>query len=240
MSEEKKKKTSQRMNQWQFLLWWILAHGLGATLLTAVYYFFSQPISWLNPPEWLNFPILLLIMGALPGFLFSIPQKWLMKRGFGLDVNGWRRASIVAYLIGYAAMYIGIRSFSMDFIGIFPLALIALRYLPLILVQSLLLNRHIKRAWLWGLASIVSLIIFPQLAMASTIGFTLSQTILLAPVQATLTGLTLLWIYGMAQADKSQAEQAIDNAALERLGDKLSDEEYLLEDGTQSALTASS
>lgn len=234
MSEKKKKNDTVSMNRWLFLILWILAHIMtwGGTFWLIDNY--DAP----SQPEWLVVLAIIVLLGIVPGALLSFPQKWLMKQGFGLDVKWWRRASITAWASGGLLLWIVVTLLFSGFNDPPEFVFVLSWFGPLIFVQYALLRRYIQPASLFALSNLASVIIFGQF-----VGLygdpALERFVFAGGLQGAVTGLTLLWLYGMAQQEKSKHEQAQDDVAIERLSDSSTDVAYQLEDGTDSASTAS-
>lgn len=232
MSEKKKKNNTVSMNRWLFLVLWVLAHTFawGAT------YGLVETVNPVGDGQ--MFLAVTFLLGIVPGILLSFPQKWLMNKGLGLDLKWWRRISVGAWASGGILLWMAIWLF-MDNFRDPPIPLVMLTWFgPLVLAQYFLMRRHIERASLYALANIASVIVFTQFVGiygdAELFRFATSGML-----QGAVTGLTLLWLYGMAQQEKSKHGHAQDDESIERLRDSSVDVGYQLEDGTDSASTTS-
>lgn len=229
MSEKKKKKTSQKMNRWLFLALWILTHSFawGGTFWL---------VDSINPSsDWEIILAFVIVLGIVPGSLLSVPQRWLMRRGLGLNINWWRRASIVAWGLGGILLWGGVEIFDLDNS---VLGIILAWFSPLILAQYMLMRRHIQKAFLLALANLASLIVFIQFidinSSPDTWRFAGAGTL-----QGAVTGLTLLWLYGMAQQEKAKHKKAQDDTKIKRLSDGNEESDYQLEEEAYSASSTS-
>lgn len=230
MSEKKKKKSSQKMNRWLFLTLWVLAHAFawGGTFWL---------VDSINPSgDWELILAFTIVLGLIPGTLLAFPQKWLMKRGLGLNIAWWRRASIAAWGLGGLLLWGGIEIFNFD--DSIPFIIVGW-FSPLILAQYALIRRYIQKASLLALGNLASVIVFIQYVGINDGSPDLERFAISGALQGAVTGLTLLWLYGMAQQDKSKHELAQNNTAIEHLSDKTKDENHQLEDGAYSTSSTS-
>jgi hypothetical protein len=230
--QKKKKKSSQLMNRWLFLASWVLAHifAWAATFWLIGNY---EPF---NNVWWVELLELTFFIGIVPGTLLSFPQKHLMQRGLDLHIRWWRRVSVAAWGLGGLALWGIVEIFQFDTPPI-PL-IIGTWFGALVLTQYLLMRRYIQGAALYALANLASVIIFVQFIEPFRQP-EVSRFVISGAFQGAVTGLSLLWLYGMAQQDKVKHKFAKDDAKIKHLKDDREEIDYQFEDGTDSTASTS-
>ena len=136
-----------------------------------------------------------LFSGIILGGALGLTQKLLLRYKYGLPLHGWMRLTIVGWVLGWLGYFVGsewIRNFYN-----FPLwlTIIPMFGIPALL-QWGLLRRQIRQAWLWVVAAVVSTMTFSMVFNNSS--YNLNAHVLSATAQGAVTGLTLLWLFGMS------------------------------------------
>jgi hypothetical protein len=134
-----------------------------------------------------------LYLGLVNGIIIAVIQKAALYLHFGRFFKGWMRATILGWVLG------GIGLISINWNINLPSQWILMfqaivMTMPPMLAQALILQRSIRQAWLWPFLAIVGAIVF-----AGTMWlFSFNNTSVYSAfaVNAAVTGLTLLWLYG--------------------------------------------
>jgi hypothetical protein len=166
-----------------FMLMWTVGH----IVPWGAYYFFEDNT---GIPLMLLVTLIAMIIGSGIGFA----QKMLLRYAYDLPMNGWVRLTTLGWVGGWAA-YFGLAQWIPHFYS-YPLGilLIPMFIFPAVL-QWFLLRQHVKGAWVWMVAAAVSAVTFGFAYESGTFGLT--EIILSASAQASVTGLSLLWLFGM-------------------------------------------
>lgn len=215
----KGKNTPSKKNRWIFLSLWLLGHSFA----WIPYMLASQANSG---DSLITFAI---FVGGFIGGITSLTQYLLIRRQFGKNIKWWFPLSTVAWVLGSIILYT--QMFDLDFTTLnFSLQMLVLAG-SAILIQMGLLRKHIKQFWLWGLANFAGLTAFSagliniDLIAEPNI-FTVGLTYALF---ASATGMTLLWLFGMAQTPAKQKQHSIER--LTDTGTHRSNNEFLMDDG---------
>ncbi len=196
----KAKNTPIQHNRWIFLGLWLLGHGLA----------------------WLPFMIMTetslddtviafaIFIGIFLGGITSATQYLLIHRQFGHNIKWWMPLSTIAWIIGAITLY-SIDLFNTEFTSFnFTIQMLVLAG-PAILVQLFLLRKYIKQSWLWGLANFAGLATFATGLVTLSNGDTNFLTVAISyGLFASATGMTLLWLFGMAQTPTKQKAHSIE------------------------------
>lgn len=204
---QKKKKFGSGMGTIRFAILWTLAYALGwGTLITGG--IVTDVFEWI--PLWGLFAL----GGLVPGFISSVVQQGLIKRKFNISIPRWWLWSTIAWTIT-AATFRLLEYWPTEWIindERFALSIIfSALFIPPALVQAWMLRKHIARAWMWPLAAIVSSSTFILPLLANTwrdefeVVFAFSAAGLM---QGAVMGLSLLWLFGMANSEKTKKEYA--------------------------------
>jgi len=194
-----------RMTRRRFLIQWIIGHALswlgviglavGVHSFAALFRIAIETISF----DWVFGLIFALGMGGLSAFV----QKRAIGLMFGQYITGWRRWTIAMWLL---STFLIIQTKDLYPAGIGEAQVAAMQGIILFsipaLAQAWLLRKHVRSTWLWVLASI---------AGAATFGLfeAMYDNVLVSfPVgygaYAVVTGLSLLWLFGMTSGKTQQ------------------------------------
>jgi hypothetical protein len=217
MSEKAKtdKPAQQRINRYGFLALWIAGQVIGWLLLILVLE--SDIGSRLNTiplsGNWL-FALNVAIFVGIPTIL---AQKLALFLGFGRGFKGWARVNLIAWFLGsfiFAALLEADRTGNerLDL----TLQILVLMLLPTI-AQAWIFSRYIQRIWLWLASSLVASTVSAALAQ-SFIDGSYTGIFVAFGSYAMVTGLTLLWLFGM-QATENQLKTEADTSRLEDSAD---------------------
>lgn len=182
-----KQLSQRRLGSLPFMLVWTGGHiltWLAVYALSTTSFFYALP----------DFADIIVI-GGLLGAGIALAQKLLIRYTFALPMRGWMRVSIVGSILGWA----GLLGLSQTIPG-FYLYPIWVQLLPAFLVPALLqwalLRRNTRQAWLWIATAAVSALTFGALYSGSyNPGY--AAFALGASAQGAVTGLSLLWLFGM-------------------------------------------
>jgi hypothetical protein len=224
-----KKKQSNRIGTIPFVLLWILAHGVSWTITTLS----SIIAANLFPQSFSQLPIVayLLLTVGVPTLIYSVAHQWLIQWKFGLRFRWW-------FLWTTLAAFLAAGSFQIFNLAEIPL-LINNPTLAIILlfgyifgfqalVQTWLLHKHIKQAWLWSVAAIASVATFAiSLANPSTFReWNLLVAYGFAGIfQSVVMGLTLVWLFAMTRIEP--LKRGRETAQLQRAEENLADRDIV-------------
>jgi hypothetical protein len=218
MSEKAKtdKPAKQRINRYGFLALWIIAPALARYLF---YYLAINGVLWYLPQLGLFNGI---YYGLIHGIIIAAIQKLALYLHFGRSFAGWTRATFLGWMFGGIALMAINWNIDLPLQWILVLQAVTITLIPT-LAQAWILRRSIQQAWLWllswGVGSTVFSLIYMQNLNQDFTAYTAHGAF------AAVTGLTLLWLFGMQskeiklknQADTSRLEDGTeDEAALER------------------------
>jgi hypothetical protein len=226
-AEKKKKNAHRRLGTVSFAALWSGSYALGWSLPLALVF----GIGSIFPGIVEFFSLAMLAVGfvAIPGFLISLAQHFLIPRRIERPIAGWWWVSSLGWLISGVIFYI----FTVTpFASLFGVTLspmlstglaFALIFLPPVLLQTLLLRNQVRRVWLWPLAAVVSAAVFilPPLTNMNSNDFlnVLGGFGFGGLLQGWVMGLTLLWLFGMSQMGSSKpSKQEAAQGAQDRLG----------------------
>lgn len=204
--KSKVKKGQARGNRWLFVLLWIVGHALAWGVFSMV-----QMIPGFAE---INLTEILLAMGLVVGGITSLTQYLLIRWQFGRNIKWWMPISLIAWVFAIltpfqASLRMGDTQFEVT------AQLLAL-YVPIAVVQMVLLRKHVRQSWLWLVATLAGSSVF-ALSLIS-----LQEVLLWAPfvafgAYASITALSLLWLFGMS---KPEVQQSISASSYERLSDE--------------------
>lgn len=212
---EKAKNRVNRLGTIPFVTLWTLAYGLGwATLMVG-----AVVTSRFLPRIFESLPIVgfFILLGAVPGFISSLAQQWLIRWKFAVRLQRWWLWSTLAWVAG------GVLLRQAEFINIqidnpivgFTVAFGVLFTIPA-LAQAWMLRKHVRRAWMWPAAAIASAATFAVPVVNSTYVSEL-WTILTGGfaglLQGAVMGMTMVWLFGMARIEP--LKRGLDTSRLE-------------------------
>lgn len=175
--------TKRRIGTIPFLLMWLTGHALS---WGALYYLWET----FNFSDW----TMLTISGLILGGGIGLTQKYLLRYAYNIPLKGWMRLTVLGWFAGWLSYYAGTEWLTRFYSYPLWLTIIPMFGIPA-LFQWFLLRRHVKAAWLWVVAAIVSTITFGMVYDNSA--YNLTAHTLSASAQGVVTGLTILWLFGM-------------------------------------------
>lgn len=172
--------------------------------------------------ESIRFVVAVPVLGLGLAWFLSTVQQWTIRKRFGIYIEGWRTRSTLALVVlltlfvPMSIVYSGLQDFVNN-----PLLLMLYQIIPIVAffgvigaVQAWMLRKHVKPAWLYVLSMIVSGIVMSAMRDASGI---VAQFMIYS-----VTGLTLLYLFGMSRRPETMQAEA---QAVERLIDTSHKEE---------------
>ena len=222
---EKKKKQSNRLGTITFVLLWILAHGVSWSITTL-----SSIIAFnLFPQSFTQLPVIayLLLSVGMPTLIYSVPHQWLIQWKFGLRFRWWFLWTTLAAVVG-AGLFLILRLATIPLLIDNPTVAIIVLFGFIFglqaLVQTWLLRKHIKQAWIWSVAALASVATFATL-LANPATFR-EWDLLVAYgfagiFQSVVMALTLIWLFAMSRTESFKRD--IDTAQLQQAEGKLAE-----------------
>jgi hypothetical protein len=148
--------------------------------------------------------------GGLIGFGVGMLQGDVVKRHLHIDLSYWRRATVVGGIIAAPILLLASTALSdyfnanywmiyqsgqRDLFQLLEAVLPMTLYVSVMsILQTIILRRYVKQAWLWVLANSVAGLMFSMLARtAFDPGF--FQWLLAALAQGAVTGFAMLWLF---------------------------------------------
>jgi hypothetical protein len=197
--DEKSKGLQRRgLHPISFIGLWMMAHLFGWVALLSVVFVLIlassafSPVqsfmNWLGASDW----SLAVLLGLIVGGVTSIAQRWLIQQQSEIRPRFWMLLSLVAWSLAGLGLWQFMDSYNGS--GFWHGTMLVVWFgLPTIL-QSLALWPHLRSAWLYGLAGIVSALIayliYEQFSWAAS--EQIYTVIFGAIVQAILTGVAFL------------------------------------------------
>jgi len=209
---ERKQHANSKIGTIRFAALWTLVYGLGwgTLIIGGIIASNTIPDIFNMFPLWVFFGL----FGLVPGFISSVGQQWLIKRKMNIRIPFWWLWSTIMWTISGALL---------RFLEYWPrewtiyderLALtlvFSALFVPPALVQAWLLRKHIRRAWMWPIAAIVSSSTFILPLLASSMMNEVEGVLTFAAaglMQGAVMALSLLWLIGMANGEKSKKDFA--------------------------------
>jgi hypothetical protein len=212
--------TTRYIGSIPFMLIWVVGHLVS----WGAFYFMAEQVPFSD----MTF---LVLSGVILGGGLGFFQKLLLRYAYGIPLNGWLRVTILGWLGGWFSYYIGVQTLPNLFYYPFWLLLIPMFGIPAVL-QWLLLRQHVKSASLWVAAATVSAMTFSMVFDNSTYG--LDSHLLSASAQGAVTGLTMLWLFGMTQALPQSRQRNVSRLSSEYY-DYAADENEIYEEAPYEA-----
>lgn len=136
--------------------------------------------------------VFILMSGLILGVGIGFAQKVVLRFAYNLKMQGWMRLTTLGWLGGWLSYYIF--GMVMPNYYAYPLWLYILPiFLFPALMQWILVRQHVKAAWLWVVAAIVSTITFALTFDKS--GYDVTSHVLSGIVQGSVTGLSFAWLF---------------------------------------------
>jgi hypothetical protein len=193
--EKHKKLSAPRLKSIPFLLLWMGGHILVWSLL---YWMFETDITR-DLPE----AVWTVVCGVVMGLGLAFMQKFLIQYTYYAPLNGWLCVTIAGWIVGWVIFYFSIE-FIEDYISSYnnnlSIMLLPLFVIPAVM-QWFIMRHNARQAWLWIVVGAASAMAFGAL-YGEINNNEYMQFLLGAAAQGAVTGLSLLWLYGQARAEK--------------------------------------
>jgi hypothetical protein len=214
------KPITPRLKTIPFIGIWLIGHVVAWLGLYQLWDVSTLPI--------LAYPIL---SGIVLGGALGLMQKFLFSLNYGLQMRGWMRLTMFGWVSGWLAYTAG--TIWIPQFNSLPLwSLIVPIFSIPALLQWLLLHRHVRGAWLWVMAAVVSAITFAH--VFNTTWFTLDGFMLSGIAQGSITGLVLLWLFGMTR-ENQQIKRDVSRLILDESSTDSDDDDWYDDDNDHNS-----
>jgi hypothetical protein len=215
MKNTDNKKSPMRINSVIFAILWALSYLFGAgAAYFLTFTLFEPPLQ--EVPWWYTFGMIFTLLTTM-GIVSSSMQRFAMWLRFGRRLTWWRRTSVIGWwmggllTVGLSRLYFASEIPTLNWLG-HPVTLILALSTPWIVMQWLVLRRHVDRAWLYILTSLSGSTVFGSLLISMNDGLNFFGMSLALGGSAVIIAYTLVWLFSMSGNVVAQRQNIADTS----------------------------